>query len=720
MSADGSIEIELKLDQKDYDKGLKDAQKETKSFADKIKESTSNAGDGFTVLKGVIANLVSQGINLAISAAKKLGETFVGVVKGAVEAYASYEQLVGGVQTLFGAGGRSLEEYAKSVGTSVDKAKTKFNQLEKAQQMVVDSASKAYKTAGLSSNQYMETVTSFSAALISSLGGDTVKAANLADKAIIAMADNANKMGTPMESIQAAWQGFAKQNYTMLDNLKLGYGGTKSEMLRLIKDSGVLGAETEKLTMKNFDEMVSFDKIVEAIIAVQDQMDISGTTAKEASTTIEGSVNSMKAAWENWLTGLGAGEDMTDLTNQLIDTIETVATNLIPVIERVVGTIFDNIKQKFPDMINYIFEEIKKFTPDSIDSVLQKVQDMFNFIVEHKDEVIAGIEGVVTGFLAFKTLTFLSSIIGIISTFFSALAAGEGILGALGAAFGIAFSPVTIIIGIIAALAAAFIYFWNTSDAFREFWINLWNTIVEAITAAYEWVSQTISDIGTFLSELGPKAIQAGSDFINGIVTFFSQLPSNISQWFTQTVSNAAQFVTNFASKAKEAGSKFMSDLVQKVSEIPGKLISVGSDIVNGIWNGISSAWSGLVSKVKGLCSNLVNSFKSALQIGSPSKVFKRWSRWIPIGAGEGIKQGAKEAIKDIKNFSGDLFDAFKGEDISGRLALENDLGPYGNGFYGANTTYTVNQTINSAKELTPSEIAEDTSNAIRRLEWQS
>ena len=189
---------------------------------DDVNKKTKTMGDGFTIFKGILANLGTQAINGAINGLKSMGNALVSVGKQAIESYADYEQLVGGVETLFGAGGLSIEEYAKKVGKSVKEITGEYNDLMVAQDYVLHDASEAYKTAGMSANEYMETVTSFSASLISSLGGDTIKASEYANRAIIDMSDNANKMGTDIGMLQNAYQGFAKQNYTMLDNLKLG------------------------------------------------------------------------------------------------------------------------------------------------------------------------------------------------------------------------------------------------------------------------------------------------------------------------------------------------------------------------------------------------------------------------------------------------------------------------------------------------------------------
>lgn len=234
------------------------------------------------------------------------------ITKMAVSNYADYEQLVGGVDTLFKESSKKVQKYAAM----------------------------AYKTAGLSANDYMETVTSFSASLLQGLGGDTKKAADIADMAIIDMADNANKMGTAMADIQNAYQGFAKQNYTMLDNLKLGYGGTQEEMIRLINDSGILEEKISSL------DGVTFDQMIMAIHEVQTNIGITGTTAKEAEQTISGSIGSMKAAWSNLLTGLADGnQNVSKLFNEFYKSIKTVGKNLIPVVKTTVSNLISLVGQ---------------------------------------------------------------------------------------------------------------------------------------------------------------------------------------------------------------------------------------------------------------------------------------------------------------------------------------------------------------------------------------
>lgn len=277
---------------------------------------------------------------------------FAALSKSALDAVGDFEQLKGGIETLFGAQGtQSVEEYAELVGKSVDEVRDEYNALMKTQQEALENADKAYKTAGLSANQYMETVTSFAASLKQSLGDEKAwQLADYADKAVIDMSDNANKMGTNMESIQNAYQGFAKQNYTMLDNLKLGYGGTKEEMQRLLADAEKLAG----YKAGTFD-ISSFADIVDAIHIVQDELGITGTTAKEAATTIQGSVSSMKAAWENFLTGSGS-------VDELVDSVSTAAGVVVDNL----GEIIPRLAQTLPKLIS----KVGKMLPDLLEQLL--------------------------------------------------------------------------------------------------------------------------------------------------------------------------------------------------------------------------------------------------------------------------------------------------------------------------------------------------------------
>ena len=326
------IKVSYDVDAKQIDKAEKSVDelgKTTDKVDDKqirkVSDSTqklSKFADIATSAVGKLAKATAKGFGLAMSGA---AAGVVALTKGSVSAYADYEQLVGGVETLFGAGGLNLEEYAASVGKSSDQVNDKYQSMMSAQSEVMANAEKAYETCGMSANDYMETVTGFSASLISGLNGDTEKAAKIADKALVDMADNANKMGTDIGLIQNAYQGFAKQNYTMLDNLKLGFGGTKTEMERLLTEAG-------KLTGKKYN-INNFSDIIEAIHEIQDNMGVAGTTAKEAATTIQGSLGMFKAAWKNTLVALvRGGDNFDDCLVNLTESAKTLLFNVSPAI----------------------------------------------------------------------------------------------------------------------------------------------------------------------------------------------------------------------------------------------------------------------------------------------------------------------------------------------------------------------------------------------------
>jgi phage-related protein len=284
---------------------------------------------------------IAKGVAAGIGAATALATTAVaGLTKSAIDSFADYEQLVGGVDTLFKENSKQVQEYADQ----------------------------AYKTAGLSANKYMEQVTSFSASLLQSVGGDTEKAAESANQAVIDMADNANKMGTSMEAIQNAYQGFAKQNYTMLDNLKLGYGGTKTEMERLLADATKISGV--KYDISNLNDVYS------AIHVIQTEMGITGTTAKEASSTISGSLNMTKAAYKNLLVALADGEGIDEAFNDLLGSATTLGENLLPVIEKVLTSIANMIPTVVDKIVTILPGLMKKILPPLINGAVALVNGL--------------------------------------------------------------------------------------------------------------------------------------------------------------------------------------------------------------------------------------------------------------------------------------------------------------------------------------------------------
>ena len=366
-----TIRAVLTLDSKQYESEIKKSQ----SLAGKL-------GSGLKAGLGTAAKVAAAGIAAAGAAAVALG-------KQALDSYANYEQLVGGVETLFGAQGMSLEEYAASVGKTVDQVRDKYNSLMDAQTEVMTNASEAYKTAGLSANEYMETVTSFSASLIQSLGGDTKAAAQYADMAIVDMSDNANKMGTDMASIQNAYQGFAKQNYTMLDNLKLGYGGTKQEMQRLIDDANKVRKAQGINTKLTID---SYADVVEAIHTVQTEMGITGTTAREAASTIQGSINMTKSAWANLVAGIAdENANLDELIDNFIESVLTTADNILPRIEQIMNGLIKLITEGSQKLLPIIVEAIINNLPQIISAGIQLVIALITGLIQAIPQLVAAI-----------------------------------------------------------------------------------------------------------------------------------------------------------------------------------------------------------------------------------------------------------------------------------------------------------------------------------------
>lgn len=359
------------------------------SVDDKASNKIGNISKKATTAFSKIGTAAGAGMKLAAKGATVAAGAIATLSTMAVKTYADYEQLAGGVETLFGAGGKSLVEYVNSVGKYSPEISAQYNDLMAAQNKVMSDADEAYKTAGLSANDYMETVTSFAAALNSSLGGNTQKSAEYANMAVVDMADNANKMGSSMESIQNAYQGFAKQNYTMLDNLKLGYGGTKTEMERLLADAS-------KISGKKFD-LSSYADVVEAIHTIQTEMGITGTTAEEAEHTISGSVNAMKAAWTNWLTGLGNSKaDIGKLTTQLIDSAKTVLANVMPVVRQVLTTLGDVISNDAPAIIEEGLSYILDAAPQLLEMGGQLISSLVDGIIANLPQILSAATQLIT------------------------------------------------------------------------------------------------------------------------------------------------------------------------------------------------------------------------------------------------------------------------------------------------------------------------------------
>lgn len=614
--------------------------KETQETTEEVKKS----GEGFTVFKGILANLGTQAINGAINGLKSLGSAVVNVGKQAILSYADYEQLAGGVETLFKDSAPIVKKYANE----------------------------AYKTAGLSANEYMETVTSFSASLISSIGGDTKKAAEYSNRAITDMSDNANKMGTDIGMLQNAYQGFAKQNYTMLDNLKLGYGGTKTEMQRLIKDASKLTDVQKELGITVDANDMSFGNIVNAISVVQKEMGIMGTTSKEASETISGSISSMKSAWQNLLTGIADDNaDFTSLVNNFVDSLVTVGKNLLPRIQVVIqglGTLVTELLQTLvPEIVNTIPPLINDTLPVLITAVQTAIQGILAVLPQIIDGISAFLPQIITALVGMLPQIIDVGIKGILSLI-------DGITQALPQL--IAMLP-TVIKSIVDTLLANLPQIIQTGV---ELLVALINGLAEAIPQLIDYVPEIIETIITVLIDNLPLiidcAIQIMVALIQGLTNSLPKLVAMVPQIIQTIVST---LVSNFP-KIIKAGGEILKSLINgvqqlfpnltaKAKEIIDKVVSgvtegitkvkdVGKNIVEGLWNGISNAGDWIKEKVGNFAKGILDKMKSALGIHSPSKVFEdQVGKNIALGVGEGFSDEMNTVAKEMQNSIPTSFD---------------------------------------------------------------
>lgn len=576
------------------------------------------------------------------------------LVKSSLDGYAAYEQNVGGIQKLFGNMGKSLDDYASMTGQTTEQASGKWRELEVAQTKAMNQAKQAFATCGLSANAYMEQVTSFSAALITSLGGDTGKAADYANMAMVDMSDNVNTFGSSMQDVQNAYQGFAKQNYTMLDNLKLGYGGTQKEMQRLIKDASKMTDVQRKLGVTVDSSSMSFDNIVAAIHVMQESMQIGGTTAREAATTTEGSVNQMRAAWENWATALGEGDAgwLAEATDDLADSLVAAAGNVLPR----VATIVSNIISELPGLV----EEVGPTLADALTTVVGSAAEVLRAAVPEQfrgvfdsafgvsqgdavafagavsDTLTPVVEGA-AGFLrgladgAASLLGSLSELAGPVADLGSALGgvlgealqrAGE-LLGGLAAQAGEVLVPalrdnlVPACQSLLEAIQPWLEPIANVADAFGNILVAAITIFVDALSLVIQIISEAVVSV-----QMLAEGVGAG---IDGIVGFFSQLPGTIAGLLGSALATIGGFVSSVGSSALQAGGQFLqgissgfSSAVSFVAGIPGRILgalgsvgsllwNAGSSIVQGLLDGIKSAIGGVYDFVSGIAGKIAS-----------------------------------------------------------------------------------------------------------------
>ena len=616
------------------------------------------------------------------AAAVAAGATAVAALtKSAVESYADYEQLVGGVETLFKDSAGIVQEYAAN----------------------------AFQTAGLSANDYMETVTGFSASLLQSVGGDTEEAARIADQAITDMADNANKMGSSMESIQNAYQGFAKQNYTMLDNLKLGYGGTKQEMERLLADA-------EKLSGVHYD-ISNLNDVYEAIHVVQGELGITGTTAEEASTTIQGSAAAMKAAWQNMLTGIAdENANFDGLINNLVKSIETFAQNIIPRVEQAlkgigklvsglapiivqelpnliseilpsfieaVMSIVDSIIGIIPELLPVVLEAITEIGMEVINSLSEILPDILQAVIDGVIQVANAISENLPQIVAALTQGLLQLVQVIIDNMPQFLQAALQLFISIQQAI---FEAMPIIIAALPQLITGIVDFIvgaipQLIQAYIQLLSSLVDALPEIIAAIVAALPQIIDGIITALLEGLPLIIQCGVQLFIALIQNIGEIISGIAKALPDLIAGIVEAILEHLPEIIECGVqlfialianlptiivelvKAVPQIIQALLEAFGEGVSkfgeMGVNLVKGLWNGFKSKLDEFFTNAKQWFSNGIAKIKNSLGIHSPSTVFAGIGKYLVLGLDEGITDNISSASKAMEQMSNAVEAAF-------------------------------------------------------------
>ena len=638
MAADGSVIIQIDGDDSGFEKTLNG-------------------------LKGVAGGAV-KGIAAGAAAATA---GVAALSKAALASYASYEQLVGGVDTLFKESSAAVQQYA----------------------------AEAYKTAGVSANTYMEQATAFSASLIQSLGGDTAAAAEYANQAIMDMSDNANKMGTDIESIQQTYQSLMRGNYAMLDNLKLGYGGTKAELERLVADA-------EKLTGQALDPS-KFSDIITAIHAVQENLGITGTTAQEAASTIEGSLNMTKAAWSNLLTGIADDNaDFSGLVDDFVSSVETAASNILPRLEIIFSGIGQLVAALAPVIAQAIPALITNVLPGLATAAGQMLMTFGSALVENLPLLMSSAASLVTGFITYlqTNLPQLATAAGtIVQTIGTGLAeAAPEIASAAGSllqglAAGLVDNLPTIAQGAAEIVTGFISYLSDNLPSVLAAGADIINSLVSGILntlpAMVAQLPQIISAIVSFIASALPQILQSGVEILlnlaAGIIQTIPQLVAQIPQVISafcstiaanlpQIIASGIQLLVQFATGIIQAIPQLVAQLPQIISAIVsglqalmGGIVDVGRAIVEGIWQGISGAAGWLIDKIGGWASSVLSSVKSFFGIHSPSRVFRdEVGLMLAQGMALGISKGEREVLNTADELNSRLL--AKEEELTRRL----------------------------------------------------
>ena len=631
-------------------------------------EAGSKTGNAFLSACGsVLAAGAKVVASATLAATSALAAGVVAIGKAALTSYADYEQLSGGVETLFGTGGKTLKEYADSMGATVDEVRDKYFQLADAENQVMENANNAFKTSGLSANEYMETVTSFSASLLQSLDGDTQAAAAAADMAIQDMSDNANKMGTDMSMIQSAYQGFAKQNYTMLDNLKLGYGGTRSEMERLLADAtAISGIEYD---------ISNLSDVYEAIHVIQTEMGITGTTAEEAMFTISGSANATKAAWNNVLTAIAGGGDLDKAIDDLVESVfggssgGGLLNNILPRVDTIINGIGNFLVKSAPilaDKVPGILGNIANMLTSSLPVLFTSFNSAFNTVLQTLITMLPTLLPVVVQGLMLIGSTILSNLPLLITTMMDLITqlvvylseadvAAQLTQGALNIILALANGLITnlpvllpaivdiiseIVVtltepeNVLALVDAALILIGaivmalvNTLPEIVELFVGLLDNLSDLFLAGVDWVADVLcpmvvnwwnTTVKPWFSNLFTKIGQWFTNVWNTISTWFSNLIKKVAEWYlniynkcTSTFTNIKNSITSFFSNAIQTVLNGINNIKNNVTNWFNNLKTNTSNFVTNIWNTIRNWFSSLPGKLNTAVQSAFNTVKN-------------------------------------------------------------------------------------------------------------
>ena len=668
-----NLYAKLSLNTDDYEKGV-----------EKAKGGASSLMDVFSGT--LLGNVVSDGLRTVANGITEIGKTAanmaVSIGKASLDSYADYEQLVGGVETLYKDSAATIEKYAQT----------------------------AYKNVGLSANDYMDTATSFAASLVSSLSGDTEKAAEMSNTAISDMADNWNKMGSSVQSVQDAYRGFSKQNFTMLDNLKIGYGGTKTEMERLLADADTLNAKQGVYTKYSID---SFSDIVQAIHVVQTEMGITGTTAKEAATTIQGSTASMKSAWANLLTGIADPEqNFQSLMDEFVDSVITAGNNIIPRIKEIVPTLIDGLSELVTQLAPYVSGVIMELEPtieeglqalfgglSSVASELQPiVADVFSFF---GDAIISGL----TSAIESSDFSFLLDIFNNVKTAIENIA---NIIDSFKNNSNSAWDAISAKIQEVVAFVQPYVEaaMQVIGQVVTQVITDLTpviQSIGEAFSAAWSLVQTVWAWASAFFQAIFQAIVVIFAPFAPIISGFFQgawiiiQSIWNVAVSFFQTVFDLITGVFSTIDAVLSGDFQSAWESIQGIFEgVFGFFSTVGQNAVEGIKGGIAAVWGGLVSFVQGLWDGI----KSIFVINASD---------VKNNTGS---DGSHAGGMDYVPYNDYVANLHRGE----MVLTADEADSYRRG-KGSSNGFTLTQNIYAAKQ-TPVELAASTAAYFQRARW--